>query len=113
MADFEVIEIADDRNPYPALLRIDWATDMNGVINLKKWKMIFQNKSLRVVVPLGPTEGPLYTKLVQDYESDDYLDHIYKITARDQEWVNPATDKCIAWDCERSCTSNLDEELEH
>lgn len=33
---FEVIEIVDDNNPYPALLGIDWATDMNGVINLKK-----------------------------------------------------------------------------
>lgn len=36
LADFEVIEIADDNNPYHMLLGIDWATDMNGVINLKK-----------------------------------------------------------------------------
>ena len=36
LVDFEVIEIVDDNNPYPALLRIDWATDMNRVINLKK-----------------------------------------------------------------------------
>jgi len=34
--DFEVIEIVDDSNPYLALLGIDWAMDMNGVINLKK-----------------------------------------------------------------------------
>lgn len=34
--DFKVIEIVDDRNPYLALLGIDWATNMNGVINLKK-----------------------------------------------------------------------------
>jgi len=54
LADFEVIEIVDDNNPYPALLGIDWATDMNGVINLKKRKMIFEKKSLRVVVPLDP-----------------------------------------------------------
>ena len=36
LANFEVIEIVDDNNPYPPLLGIDWATDMNGVINLKK-----------------------------------------------------------------------------
>ena len=36
LADFEVIEIVDDNNPYPTLLGIDWAIDMNGVINLKK-----------------------------------------------------------------------------
>ena len=33
--DFEVIEIINENNPYLTLLGIDWATDMNGVINLK------------------------------------------------------------------------------
>lgn len=36
LADFEVIEIVDDSNPYPTLLGIDKAIYMNGVINLKK-----------------------------------------------------------------------------
>jgi len=54
--DFKVIEIVDDNNPYPALLGIDWATDMNGVINLKRRKMIFKKKSLRLIVPLDPAE---------------------------------------------------------
>ena len=36
MVNFEVIEIVDNNNPYPALLGIDWDTDMNGAINLKK-----------------------------------------------------------------------------
>ena len=61
MADVEVIEIVDDSNPYPTLLGIDWAIDMNGVINLKKWTMSFERKSLCVVVPLDPAEGPRYT----------------------------------------------------
>lgn len=43
--DFEVIDIVDDNNPYPTLLGIDWAIDMNGVVNLNKRKMIFE-KSL-------------------------------------------------------------------
>jgi len=42
LADFKVIEIVDDRNPYPALLGIDWATNINMVINLKKRKMILR-----------------------------------------------------------------------
>jgi len=29
-ADFEVIEIFNDINPYPTLLGIDWAIDMNS-----------------------------------------------------------------------------------
>ena len=70
----------DDINPYPVLLGIDWATNMNGVINLKKRKMIFEKKSLCVIVPLDLAEGSRYTKLIRDYESDDDLDCIYKIT---------------------------------
>lgn len=54
---FEVINIVDDYNP---LLGIGSATDMNGVINLKKWKMIFEKKSLRIIVPLDPIEGSHY-----------------------------------------------------
>ena len=34
--DFEVIEIIDDSNPYPALLGIEWALDNHAVINLKR-----------------------------------------------------------------------------
>ncbi len=48
--------------------------------------MSFENKSLRVVVPLDPAEGARYTEPVCDYEeSEDELDQIYKITARDQD----------------------------
>ena len=36
LADFEVIEIIDDSNPFPALLGIDWAFDNLVFINLKK-----------------------------------------------------------------------------
>jgi len=75
-----VIEIVDDKNTYPAFLGIDWAIDMNGVVNLKKLIMSFERKSLCVVVPLDPAKGPRYTELVRDYEeSDDDLDQIYKI----------------------------------
>ena len=107
-ADFEVIEIVDDSNPYLALLGIDWATDMNGVINLKKRKMIFEKKPLR---PLDPTEGSWYTEAVRDYDSDDDSDCIYKITAREKDWVNPTTDGRISWEHESSCRLDSDEEV--
>ena len=41
LADFEVIDIIDDSNPFPALLGIDWDFDNLEVINLKKKKMTF------------------------------------------------------------------------
>jgi len=80
LADFEVIEIVDDNNPYPALLGIDWANDMNKVINIKKWKMIFEKKSLCIIVPLDLAEGSRYTEPIRNYENDDNLDCIYKMT---------------------------------
>jgi hypothetical protein len=40
--DFEVIEIMDDSDPYPALLGIDKAFDNNAMLNLKKRKMSFE-----------------------------------------------------------------------
>ena len=55
---------------------------MNGFINLKKRKMIFEKKSLRVVVPLDLAEGVRYTEPVCNEDSDDDLNCIYKITAK-------------------------------
>ena len=81
--DFEAIDFVDDSNPYPMLLGIDWATDMNAVINLKKRKMTFEKKSLCVVVPLDPVEGACYAESMRDDDRDDDLDCIYKITTRD------------------------------
>ena len=111
LADFEVIKIADVNNPYFALLGIDWATNMDGVINLKKRKMIFE-KSLRVIIPLDLAKGSRYMEPVFDNESDDDLVCIYKITTRDQDWVNRIADGWIAWEHESSCTSDSDEEIE-
>ena len=110
--EFEVIEIFDDNNPYTELLGIDWATNMNVVIKLKNRKMIFEKKSLRIVVHLGPVEGVLYIKPVRGVENDDELDCIYQIMVQDQDWVNPTTDWRISWGRDSSYTSNSDEEIE-
>lgn len=85
---------------------------MNGVINLKKREMIFEKHSLRVVVPLDPVEGSRYIEPVRDDESDKDLDYIYKITAWEQDWVNPTADVRILWEREISCTSDSNEEIE-
>ena len=43
-ADFEVINIVDDTNPYPALLGIDWAIDNQTIINFKKMILSLKDK---------------------------------------------------------------------
>ena len=64
LANFEVIQIVDDTNPYAALFGLYWATEMDGIINLKRKSMAFENNGTIVVVPLDPIEGARYTKLV-------------------------------------------------
>jgi len=87
---------------------------MNGVINLKNRTMSFEKKSLLIVVPLDLSKGLRSTEPVRDYEeSDDDLDKIYKITVRDQDWVNLTSEGRISWDHKISCSSNSNEELEH
>jgi hypothetical protein len=65
-ADFEVIEIMDESDPYPALLGIDWAFDNNVVLNLKKRQMSFETDTLCMVVPLDPYEGDHYNEPVDE-----------------------------------------------
>ena len=66
LEDFEVIEIIDDSNPYPALLGIEWAIDNYAVINLNNRQMTFEGKGLSVIVPLDPSQGERYTEPVRD-----------------------------------------------
>lgn len=74
--------------------------------------MIFENKSLHVVVLVDPAEGMHYTKPVRDNDSDDELDCIYQIMTLDQDCMNPTVDGRISWKCSSSCTSDLDKEIE-
>jgi hypothetical protein len=88
-ADFEVIEIVDDSFPYPALLGIDWAFNNSIVVDLKKRCMTFQKDVLRVVSPLDPYEGPRYTEPIREEDHTFELENIYKLTARQQDYINP------------------------
>ena len=89
LADFEVIEIIDDNNPYPALLGIEWAMANAAIINLKRRQMTFEGNGLRVIIPLDPSQGERYTEPLRDEGKQDTLDHIYNITAKDTDYVEP------------------------
>jgi hypothetical protein len=64
--DFEVIEIMGDKDPYPALLGINWAYENNAVIDLKKDTMNFEAEGIKVVQPFDPYVGPRYTKPIEN-----------------------------------------------
>ena len=67
--DFEVIEIVDDRWPYPALLGIDWAFNNLIVVDLKKIRMTFEGNGLKVISPLDLDEVHRYIEPIRE---EDY-----------------------------------------
>jgi hypothetical protein len=60
-ANFEVIEIMGDKDPYPKLPGIDWAYDNYAFIDLKKDTMTFEADGINIVQTLDPYVGPRYT----------------------------------------------------
>jgi hypothetical protein len=83
LADFEVIEIVDDSFPYPVLLGIDWAFNNSTVVDLKKRRMIF--------------EGRRYTEPIREEDHAYELENIYKLIARQHDYINPTTDGNLSW----------------
>jgi hypothetical protein len=80
VADFEVIEIMGDKDPYPALLGIDWAYDNYVVIDLKRDTMTFEADRIKVVHPLDPYVGPRYTEPTDNNMEGEDLDQLYTVT---------------------------------
>ena len=56
-AEFEVINIVNDMNPYLVLLGIDWAIDNHSIINFKKRILSFEDDEKRIVSSIDPLEG--------------------------------------------------------
>ena len=73
-ADFKVIDIVDDTNPYSALLGIDWAKDNQTIITFKKMILSFEYSEIRVVAPIDPLEAQRYVEHVHREGKDNYLD---------------------------------------
>lgn len=113
LADFEVIEIVDGTNHFPALLGIDWAMDNHAIINVKKRLMTFEDNKIRVIAPLDPEDGPRYIEPIREEDESKELENIYKVTARQQDYINPTVDGKLSWRSISSCTSESDEALEN
>ena len=59
-ADFEVLNIVDDTNPYPILLRIGWTMGNQTIINSKRRILSFEDDEMRVFAPLDPLEAEVH-----------------------------------------------------
>jgi hypothetical protein len=96
-AYFELIKIVDDSFPYPALLGIDWAFDNSTVFDLKKRRMTFERVGLRVIAPLDLDKGLRYIEPIREEDYTYELENIYKLTARQQDYINPIGDGNLSW----------------
>jgi hypothetical protein len=111
--DFEVIEIFNDSFPYPALLGIDWAFKNSNVVDLNKRRMKFEGDGLRVIASLDLDEGLQY---IEPFREEDYtyeLENIYKLIARQQDYIKPTVDGNLSWKSDNVCSSNLEEAVEN
>ena len=65
---------------------------MDSIINMKRGSMVFEKNGTRVFIPLDPSEGEQCIEPVRDEYGDEDIDHIYKLTTRDEDWINPTAD---------------------
>ena len=86
--EFDVIEIVDESNSYPALLGIGWENDNLVVINFKKRVMNFETHDIWIIAPLDPLEGQRYVEPIKD-EVVGGWDNAYNIY---EDYVNPTMD---------------------
>ena len=96
-ADFEVIDIVDDTNLYPALIGIDQAIENQTIINFKKRILTFEDAELWVVAPIDPLDGHRYVEQVNNERQYGYLDHMYNITYVMDYYVNLTTNGKLCW----------------
>ena len=104
LANFKVIEIIDDSNPFPTLLGIGWDFDNLAVINLKKKQMTFEGHNIRIITPLDPSMGPRYLEPICVEEEVREIDDFYKMTIMQDDYINPTMDGTLSWHYAISCT---------
>ena len=46
-------------------------------------------------------------------EDQDFLDHIYNITAKEEDYVNPIAEGIMDWQCDNSYMTDSNEGLEN
>ena len=54
--------------------------------------MAFEGDGLRVIAPLDLDEGPRYTNPIREEDRAYELENIYKLTVRQQDYINPTID---------------------
>jgi hypothetical protein len=75
--------------------------------------MKFEGDGLRVIAPLDPDEGPRYTEPIREEDRTYELENIYKLIARQHDYINPIADGNLSWRSDNTCSSDSKEALEN
>ena len=72
--------------------------------------MVFESEGIGVIVQLDPIEGERY---IEPACEEEEVDHIYKLTTREKDWINPMADGVLCWKKDSECFSDSNEEIEN
>ena len=112
-ADFEVIDIVDDTNPYHALVGIYWEINNQNIINFNKRILSFEDYEIRVVAPIDHLEGDQYVEHVHSKGKYNYLDQLYNIMSLKEDYINPTTDGNLSWRSVSLCMFDSGDAMEN
>jgi hypothetical protein len=59
--------------------------------------MAFEGDGLRVIAPMDLDEGCSYIEPIREEDRSYELENIYKLTTRQQDYINPTTDENLSW----------------
>jgi hypothetical protein len=75
--------------------------------------MMFEGDDLRVISYLDPDEGQRYTEPFREEDRAYELENIYKLIARQQDYINPTTDGNLSWKSDITCSSDSEEAMDN
>ena len=59
---------------------------------------------------MDPSQGERYTEPLRD-EDQDVLEHIYNLTVKEEDYVDPSAEGIMDWQCDSSCMSYMDTDV--
>jgi hypothetical protein len=109
ITNFKVIEIVDDSKPYPTLMGVEWAFEIQTIINLKRRETVFEVGDLKFTAPLDSIEGMRYIEPARGKK----IDNLYNMIALMDDYVNPIAHGALSWRRISSCALESKEVMGH